>query len=85
MGTRHLLKLRTLYISGNTVNQNKQTHMFDSKAIYFTLKGILAHVGEVNGGHYTAILRNPNNSWTLVDDDKVTKSDIPPNGYHYLI
>lgn len=50
--------------------ENKQTHMYH-------LYAVVNHIGDIEGGHYTASCRNlkDRNEWFLFDDNKVTETE----------
>ena len=55
---------------------NKNSYKYD-------LFGICNHYGGVNGGHYTAFVKNANESWYNFNDTNVSKikiDDLQGNG-----
>ena len=43
----------------------------------YKLYGIINHIGSLNGGHYTAVCRNPfNNKWYNFNDSRVSQTSI---------
>jgi ubiquitin carboxyl-terminal hydrolase 8 len=56
---------------------------YDKNSYKYDLFGICNHYGGVNGGHYTAFVKNANESWYHFNDTNVSKiknSDLQSNG-----
>jgi len=56
---------------------------YDKNSYKYDLFGICNHHGGVNGGHYTAFVKNANESWYNFNDTNVSKikiSDLQGNG-----
>ena len=47
------------------------------QANHYRLCGLIVHHGEAGGGHYTAYVRGPGDSW-LHCDDECPPRDVPP-------
>lgn len=49
---------------------------YDKDSYKYDLFGICNHIGGVNGGHYTAYVKNANDSWYHFNDTNVSKLNI---------
>ena len=50
---------------------------YNAVSYKYDLYGICNHIGGVTGGHYTAFVRNPENTWLHYNDRDVEKVDNP--------
>ncbi len=48
---------------------------YDKELFIYELYGICNHIGGVMGGHYTAIVKNPNDKWYNFNDQNITPVD----------
>ena len=58
--------IHDLDLSEYVVGYNKESYVYD-------LYGICNHSGSTDGGHYTAFVKNANNSWYFFNDTQVSK------------
>jgi len=69
----------------NDFNMNK--YSYNNKFELYDLYGICNHIGDINGGHYTAYIKNANTKWYIFDDNIVniiSESDILSNNAYCL-
>jgi ubiquitin carboxyl-terminal hydrolase 8 len=82
------------YVKNNTyidipvtdLNMNKYSYN-NMKFEQYDLYGICNHIGNINGGHYTAYIKNANNKWYSFDDNSVNNmsdSEILSNNAYCL-
>ena len=65
-------KINTLIdIPINDLDLSKYVNGYDAYKYKYDLVGIGNHMGNINGGHYTAFVKNPYNRWASYDDDIV--------------
>ena len=55
------------------LNMSKYVIGYDKNSYKYDLFGICNHMGNVQGGHYTAFVKNANNNWYHFNDTNVTK------------
>jgi ubiquitin carboxyl-terminal hydrolase 8 len=58
--------LEKLDLRKYVIGYNKESYVYD-------LYGVCNHSGGVQGGHYTAYIKNPNQKWYLYNDTRVTE------------
>ena len=69
----------------NDFNMNK--YSYNNKFELYDLYGICNHIGDINGGHYTAYVKNANTKWYIFDDNivnSISESDILSNNAYCL-
>jgi ubiquitin C-terminal hydrolase len=62
--------LENLNLSEYVIGYNKDSYIYD-------LYGVCNHSGSVQGGHYTAFVKNANNKWYHYNDTSVSEVSIP--------
>ena len=55
------------------MNLSKYVIGYDKDKYIYDLYGICNHSGGVNGGHYTAFIKNANQKWYLFNDTRITE------------
>lgn len=79
-------KLLTSHASESTQSSPEWTPSGVSKGPLYRLIGIVNHRGNIHGGHYTADVRDDNEtSWARVSDDSVTQADKPDRALAYML
>ena len=71
-----------LDLSKYVIGYNKTSYIYD-------LYGVCNHSGSVDGGHYTAFVKNANGKWYLFNDTSVsevgnTNNIISPKAYCFF-
>ena len=62
--------LENLNLSEYVIGYNKDSYIYD-------LYGVCNHSGSVQGGHYTAFVKNANNKWYHYNDTSVSEVSVP--------
>jgi ubiquitin C-terminal hydrolase len=56
----------------DTLDLQNYVSGYNSNKYRYELYGVANHMGEVCGGHYTAFIKNANNSWYHINDTRVS-------------
>jgi ubiquitin C-terminal hydrolase len=62
--------LEELNLSEYVIGYNKESYVYD-------LYGVCNHSGSVQGGHYTAFVKNANGKWYHFNDTSVSEVGVP--------
>ena len=57
----------------NNIDFSKYVHGYNSQEYIYNLFGTSNHSGNVNGGHYTANIKNPNGKWYNFNDTHINE------------
>jgi ubiquitin C-terminal hydrolase len=57
----------------NDVDFSKYVHGYNAETFVYNLFGTGNHMGNVNGGHYTANIKNPNGKWYNFNDTNINE------------
>ena len=53
----------------DNLDLTKYVHGYNKESFVYDLYGICNHMGSLQGGHYTAFVRNYANQWVYYDDE----------------
>lgn len=65
----------TTYVDAPLINADfsKYVKGYNSNSYVYDLYGVCNHIGGINGGHYTAFIKNANGKWYEMNDMNVTE------------
>lgn len=85
-----IICLNRFIFNNNNIEKNNNNISFPNKIFdNYELKGVIYHIGNVNGGHYICSITRDGNNWFLIDDINITETTFEKlekiNNFAYIL